>query len=211
MLKKEQMQKHFIEFKNNDQEATKIIITNLMELSDNLMKKYCTNTNIETDELKSCCNIGMSNAMRFYTPNDDIYFMNYAGKCIYNELMFHMKKQKSNNLHYDKNCLNQISNNQYNEFEETIENIELMDLLHQGIKNLDKTKQTIITLYYGLNDHTKYNQTQIANLMNISQSQVQKLLVISIKDLQIQLTNNGYHIPKTNFLRPVVKYSKKHR
>ena len=158
------------------------------EISDNLalvtymIEKYWPK--FDEDLFQTGC-IGLIKAVDSYDPNRGVKKSTYYGKCILNEI--YMSNRKYAAIKNGKN-IKHISLN--NIIDDNIEYIDLIpdktnieeeviindeyNALYSAYNNLNNTDKLIIKYSFGLFNTPKKTQTEIGNLVNMSQASVSK-------------------------------------
>lgn len=158
------------------------------EISDNLalvtyiIEKYWPK--FDEDLFQTGC-MGLIKAVDSYDPNRGVKKSTYYGKCILNEI--YMSNRKYAAIKNGKN-IKHISLN--NIIDDNIEYIDLIpdktnieeevimndeyDALYNSYNNLNDTDQLIIKYAFGLFNTPKKTQTEIGDLVNMSQASVSK-------------------------------------
>lgn len=135
------------------------------------------------DEYYDVGMIGLVKASQHYT-SDKGKFSTYACRCIANEILIELRKQKTGKRNAQVVSINQIiySNGTNNiTLEETIisnENIEedliekeQYETMHNLINNLEENDRELIKNYYGVG-RKKMTQIELAEITNLSQAQI---------------------------------------
>ena len=158
------------------------------EISDNLalvtymIEKYWPK--FDEDLFQTGC-VGLIKAVDSYDPNRGVKKSTYYGKCILNEI--YMSNRKYAAIKNGKN-IKHISLN--NIIEDNIEYIDLIpdktnieeeviindeyNTLYSAYNNLNDIDKLIIKYTFGLFNTSRKTQTEIGNLVNMSQASVSK-------------------------------------
>lgn len=193
----EKLNELFIEYKKgNLNNRNKIIEVNLRLVSrliKNYYKSFCESLYyIEYDDLFEVGCIGLIKAVDSYDISHKVKFVTYASRCILNEiLMFLRKNKKLGNI-------NSLNNNIDDEFEfmdlllddTNIENDyidkELKKEVIESLVVLSELERKIVIMYFGINS-LSYSQAQISEMLNISASYVSRILARSYKKMHLYL------------------------
>lgn len=173
-------------------------------------KKF-QNTRIEHAELVDIANLGLTKALNGYRKNRGVKFSTYAHNCMYNEILFYLRKEKkhhentvsfNNPVATDKDGHvfeeeSRISETQMGTYkrslEEEAEIHEAVDCLNEIVKGLNETERFIITSRFGLGGTEILTQKQIADKINMSQANISKLeKTIMTKISKLLTTQYGF-------------------
>ena len=95
ILTKEQTKQLFIECKNGNSEARNELINhNIALVINQVVKKFCTN-NYDRRDLVSIGLIGLIKSVDTFDVNRNISFSTYATKCIDNEILMFLRRDKN--------------------------------------------------------------------------------------------------------------------
>ena len=92
-LSKEDELKYLIKSKEGDIEARNILIEHNLRLVVFLAKKY-ENTSIDLEDLVSIGTIGLIKGVNTYKLDKNIKLATYASRCIDNEILMYLRKNK---------------------------------------------------------------------------------------------------------------------
>lgn len=202
-----ELQKLFKEYSKNNIDRDELVKQNIRLVINAIQKYY--NIEIEADDLFQIGCIGLIKSIDTYDLSKGIAFSTYANTCIRNEINMVLRKRKQK-----KRCSMTLSINAKNpidiEFEEIIkpntmsieENYELKESyfeVRELVKRLQKRDKAVITLYFGFNCEP-HSQMKIADILNISQSLVSKIIKSSLNKIKYQLNSsiiNEIHVNKT--------------
>lgn len=154
-------------------------------------KKF-QNTGIDHDELTGIAYLGFTKALNGYKKNRGVKFTTYAYNCMFNEILFYLRKEKkhrdktvpmSNPVTTDKDGHifdeeSRISSQIHNEersLEDTAIIGQAVEFLNEIIDELSETEQLIIKSRYGLHGHKIKTQKEIADETKMSQANISKL------------------------------------
>ena len=157
-----------------------------MRLVAHIIKKYyhCVS---DQDDLVSIGTIGLIKAVNTYNPDKKIKLSSYASRCIENEILMHFRNCKKS--------AQDISLNEAIDSDKDGNPLTLMDIMATedciiddidtkinleklyGYMNevLSKREIEILTLRFGLYNHTPLTQREIAKMLNISRSYVSRI------------------------------------
>lgn len=151
-----------------------------------LAKKY-ENTNVDLEDLVSIGTIGLIKAINTYKMDKNIKLATYASRCIDNEILMHLRKNKKRrgevsfeeSLSYDMDGnelhLEDVLGTEADIVTRDLETeIEKKVLLEEIDKLEDRDKQIMI-LRYGLLNGEEMTQKDVADLLGISQSYISRI------------------------------------
>ncbi len=185
-LGKEEELECLIKAKQGDEEARNKLIEHNLRLVVFLAKKY-ENTGYDIEDLVSIGSIGLIKGINTYKIDKNIKLATYASRCIANEILMFLRKNKRRNgeisfedaLNYDsegnelhlEDILGTEGDIVIKEFEDKIDR----ELLKEQINLLDDREREIMTMRYGLNNTTEYTQKEVATMLGISQSYISRI------------------------------------
>ena len=180
-----------------DEEAKNKLIEHNLRLVVFLAKKY-DNTGYELEDLISIGTIGLIKGISTYKLDKNIKLATYASRCIYNEILMFLRKNKKrkkeisleDSLNYDnegnelhlEDVLGTSNDLVSDEYEKSVEK----NLVSKEINKLNAREKQIMILRYGLNNTDSYTQKEVADILGISQSyisRIEKKVIKNIKDL----------------------------
>ncbi|MFJ8531395.1 sigma-70 family RNA polymerase sigma factor [Bacillus sp. NPDC094106] len=166
-----------------------------------VVQKFAS-SQIDTDELSSAGMVGYAKALKAFDKNKDVKFSTFAVRCIINEILFFLRKEKKHTINnVSLNTVLSVDKNgngfhledivvESNSDEKTLEDQVIEDshkrMIRQAIKKLSEDEQYIMTYRYGLDNGIEKTQKQIAEDINMSQanvSKIQKQCLLKIKRL----------------------------
>lgn len=166
-----------------------------------VVKKFRVN-NSDYEELVSVGMMGYAKALDKFSPVRGIKFATFAIHCIYNEILFHLRKEKKiqqNNtsintkLSTDKNgndlVLEDIIPDTNPTPAEHIQNDARRQILLQALKELSCTGRFIMIYRYGLDRGIILTQKDIAKKLDMSQANISKIEKTSLEALNESLRN----------------------
>ena len=161
-----------------------------------LAKKY-ENTGYELDDLVSIGSIGLIKGINTYKPDKNIKLATYASRCIANEILMFLRKNKKRKteisfedaLNYDnegnelhlEDILGTEDDLVSKEYEDKVDKLALQ----KEINKLKPRDKQIMVMRYGLNNTKEYTQKEVAELLGISQSYISRIEKKVIKNLKI--------------------------
>jgi len=160
-----------------------------------LAKKY-ESTGYDIEDLVSIGSIGLIKGIETYKPDKNIKLATYASRCIANEILMFIRKNKKRKseisfedaLNYDaegnelhlEDILGTEEDIVFKEFESNA----FKENLKKELNILTEREKVIMTLRYGLNNTDDYTQKEVAEILGISQSYISRIEKKVIKRLQ---------------------------
>ena len=194
-LTKEEEDKYLDEFKNGSIEAKNKLIEHNLRLVVYLSKKY-ENTKIDLEDLVSIGTIGLIKGVNTYKKDKNIKLATYASRCIDNEILMYLRKNKKRNadvsleesLSYDAEGnelhLEDILGTDSDLITKEVEDNDLKRILLNEISNLPIRDKEIMKLRYGLFGEKEVTQKELAKRLNISQSYISRIEKKVIKKIK---------------------------
>ncbi len=196
-LSKEEELSYLIKAKKGDEEAKNILIEHNLRLVVFLAKKY-ENTGYDIEDLVSIGSIGLIKGINTYKIDKNIKLATYASRCISNEILMFLRKNKKrkkeisleDSLNYDnegnelhlEDVLGTDTDLVSDEYERQVER----NFISKEINKLNQREKQIMVLRYGLNNTESYTQKEVAEMLGISQSyisRIEKKVIRNIKNL----------------------------
>lgn len=169
-----------------DKNARDLLIEKNLRLVAHIAKKYNNNKDLQED-LISIGTIGLIKAIDSYSLDKKTKLATYASKCVENEILMHLRKNKKLNLEVSLNEVIGVDRDGSEiVLEELIDNKEkpIIDQIYQK-DNIDTflnifhiltpKEQDILSKRYGLNNYDKMTQNEIAKEYHISRSYVSRI------------------------------------
>lgn len=195
-LDKEEELDYILKAKQGDINARNKLIEHNLRLVVFLAKKY-ESTGYDLEDLVSIGSIGLIKGIETYKPDKNIRLATYASRCIANEILMYIRKNKKrktevsledsltfdaegNELHLE-DVLGTDDNVIFNEFSNKVDR----ELLKKELVKLNEREKLIMTLRYGLNNSDEYTQKEVADMLGISQSYISRIEKKIIKKLQL--------------------------
>ena len=194
-LSKEEELKYLKEFENGSIEAKNKLIEHNLRLVVYLSKKY-ENTKIDLEDLVSIGTIGLIKGINTYKTDKNIKLATYASRCIDNEILMYLRKNKKRNadvsleesLSYDAEGnelhLEDILGTAPDLVTKELEDNDLKMTLMKEINKLPKRDREIMKLRYGLFGEKEITQKELAEKLNISQSYISRIEKKVIKKIK---------------------------
>ena len=194
-LSKEEENDLVLRCKSGDTLAKDKLIEHNLRLVVFLAKKY-ESTGYDLEDLVSIGSIGLIKGINTYKPNKNIKLATYASRCITNEILMFIRKNKKRkgeisleeSLNFDSEGnelhLEDVLGTENEIVENEFELKQNKELLKREIDNLDKRDKEIMTLRYGLNNTKEYTQKEVAQMLGISQSYISRIEKKVISNIQ---------------------------
>ena len=184
-----------IKSNNGDVDARNKLILHNLRLVVFLAKKY-DNTNETLEDLVSIGSIGLIKGINTYKPDKNIKHATYASRCIENEILMFLRKNKKRNseISFEDSINFDGEGNELHledvfgtdpelipkAYEDKIDKIILL----KEIEKLGDRDKEIIKMRYGLMGSEEYTQKEVADMLGISQSYISRIEKKTIKKLQ---------------------------
>ncbi len=183
--------------KQGDIDAKNKLIEHNLRLVVFLSKKY-ESTGYEMEDLVSIGTIGLIKGIETYKIDKNIKLATYASRCISNEILMFLRKNKKrkkeisleDSLNYDNEGnelhLEDVLGTDHDLVSEEYERGVEANFVSQEINKLKAREKQIMVLRYGLNNTESYTQKEVADLLGISQSyisRIEKKVIRNIKNL----------------------------
>ena len=180
-----------------DEEAKNKLIEHNLRLVVFLAKKY-DNIGYEMEDLISIGTIGLIKGISTYKLDKNIKLATYASRCISNEILMFLRKNKKrkkeisleDSLNYDNEGnelhLEDVLGTDYDIVSDEYERQVEKNMLTKELNKLGDRDKQIMILRYGLNNGESYTQKEVADILGISQSyisRIEKKVIKNIKEL----------------------------
>lgn len=194
-LSKEEETKYLTEAQNGSVEAKNKLIEHNLRLVVYLSKKY-ENTKIDLEDLVSIGTIGLIKGINTYKMDKNIKLATYASRCIDNEILMYLRKNKKRNadvsleesLSFDAEGnelhLEDILGTDPDLVTKELEDNDLKLTLLKEIDKLPKRDKEIMKLRYGLFGEKEITQKELAERLSISQSYISRIEKKVIKKIK---------------------------
>lgn len=185
-LSKEDEVKYLKEFENGSIDAKNKLIEHNLRLVVYLSKKY-ENAKIDLEDLVSIGTIGLIKGINTYKMDKNIKLATYASRCIDNEILMYLRKNKKRNadvsleesLSFDAEGnelhLEDILGTEPDLVTKELEDNDLKMTLMKEINKLPERDKEIMKLRYGLFGEKEITQKELAEKLNISQSYISRI------------------------------------
>ena len=160
-----------------------------------LAKKY-HDTMYDLEDLVSIGTIGLIKAIKTYKLDKNIKLATYASRCIDNEILMFLRKNKKRNsevsfedsINFDSEGnelhIEDVFGTEEDIVEKSIENKDNRILLEKEVYKLSERDRKIIELRYGLFGKKELTQKELADKLCISQSYISRIEKKVIKKLK---------------------------
>ena len=179
-----------------DLDARNKLIEHNLRLVVFLSKKY-TNSMYDLEDLVSIGTIGLIKGIKTYKLDKNIKLATYAYRCIDNEILMFLRKNKKRNnevsfedsVNFDNEGnelhIEDIYGTDEDIIQKAIEDKDNKLLLEREIKNLSGRDKEIIEFRYGLFGKKELTQKDLADKLAISQSYISRIEKKVIKRLKL--------------------------
>ena len=193
-LSKEDEDKLLIDFHNGNMAAKNKLIEHNLRLVVFLSKKY-ESTKIDLEDIVSIGTIGLIKGINTFKGDKNIKLATYCSRCIDNEILMHIRKNKKRNLDvsldeslsYDKEgnelTLKDVLGTESDIVTKGLEENDLKKIMREEINKLNDRDKKIMTMRYGLDGNDELTQKEVADLLGISQSYISRIEKKVIKDI----------------------------
>lgn len=176
----------FEELAKGNLQAREKLINHNLRLVAHVAKKYENNMD-DMEDLISIGTIGLIKAIDSYQPTMQTKLATYAGRCINNEILMHLRTNKKRSLDVSLSesvgmdrdgsdiVLEDVIEAPQVDFNELIEMDDNIDSLHQYLNVLEQREKEILIYRYGLFNHDELTQKEIAKKYHISRSYVSRI------------------------------------
>ena len=193
-LSKEDEERLLIDFHNGNMAAKNKLIEHNLRLVVFLSKKY-ESTKIDLEDIVSIGTIGLIKGINTFKGDKNIKLATYCSRCIDNEILMHIRKNKKRNLDvsldeslsYDKEgnelTLKDVLGTESDIVTKGLEENDLKKIMREEINKLNDRDKKIMTKRYGLDGSDELTQKEVADLLGISQSYISRIEKKVIKDI----------------------------
>lgn len=216
-LSKEEFLENLKEYKEGNIEARdKLIIHNYKLILKQVLNKF-GDTPYEKEDLISIGGIGLIKAIDTFDITKNNAFSSYATRCINNEILMYIRKEKkylkdikledtislSDN---DEVKLEYLIADKNSDFIENYYEKELYEEVRRQVNKLDGRNKEIVKLYFGFYNNIRYSQEEIGALMNIHRTNISNVIHREIKKIEKNLIAQKFIESKTS--SKIKKYNK---
>ena len=188
-----------------------LIVHNIKLVLHEVLVKF-NGFDYDKKDLISSGNIGLIRAVDTYDMSKGVEFSTYAVRCIDNEILYFMRSQRKHEGIDSINRVFFVSEDGTYEFAivDTIsDDVDLVydyevseehKIVKQLVDNLPESCKMPILLYFGFFNNQVYSQKEIAEVLQLSQSHVSKLINKGLKIIGNQLDNLGVFSIKNSLI-----------
>ena len=209
-LTKEQTYEYFKQYNFGNKEARKKLIEHNIRLVLYEVSRKFSKFNCDNEDLVSVGIIGLIKGVETFDISKSFEFATYATKCIDNEILMFLRKNKKHIENYsfediviqfngggDVNLEGILANDEdlVIEYEEK----ENRQLLKELIEQLPDLEKETIKLYYGFGNGVSHTQKEIAEKFNYSQTYISRVIKKGLLKLENLLKEFGDDNVKQNF------------
>ena len=175
--------------------AKDVLVEHNLRLVVFIAKRY-ENKGDSLEDLVSIGTIGLIKGINTYKIDKNIRLATYASRCISNEILMHIRKNKKRNgdisledaLTYDgegnelhlEDVIGTSEDVVYKEYEKKVD----INILRNNINLLNERDKQIMVMRYGLFNTNAYTQKEVAELLGISQSYISRIEKKVIRNLK---------------------------
>ena len=194
-LEEKEELEYLIKAQKGDEEARNKLIEHNLRLVVFIAKKF-ENCRETLEDLVSIGSIGLIKGINTYKVDKNIRLATYASRCISNEILMFIRKNKKRNkdisledaLTYDGEGnelhLEDIVGTSEDLVQKEYEKMVDIDCLKKFIETLSERDKKIMIMRYGLNKGEEYTQKEVASMLGISQSYISRIEKKVIKKLK---------------------------
>lgn len=169
----------------NSDKAREMLIVHNLRLVVYIARKF-ESTGIGIEDLISIGTIGLIKAVNTFCPERNIKLATYASRCIENEILMYLRKNKERsevsideplNIDWDGNelLLSDILGTDPDTINARIDREVERDVLHSAVSKLSAREKRIMEMRFGLGGYKEHTQKEVACIIGISQSYISRL------------------------------------
>ena len=194
-LSKEEENFYVLKSLDGDAEAKNKLIEHNLRLVVYLAKRY-EGANYDLEDLVSIGTIGLIKGINTYKPDKNIKLATYASRCIDNEILMFLRKNKrrkaevsfEDSLSFDAEGnelhLEDVLGTEPDIVTKGLDDELNYNLLQNELEKLSERDKKIIVLRYGLDGNEEMTQKDVADNLKISQSYISRIEKKVIKKLK---------------------------
>ncbi|MDD3653317.1 MAG: RNA polymerase sporulation sigma factor SigE [Desulfotomaculaceae bacterium] len=182
---------------SGDAAVRSVLIERNLRLVVYIARKF-ENTGVGIEDLVSIGTIGLIKAVNTFDPVKKIKLATYASRCIENEILMYLRRNKTRtevsfdeplNIDWDGNelLLSDVLGTDNDVIYKYIEDEVEKKLLYLALQKLSGRERKIVELRFGLENGAEKTQKEVADLLGISQSYISRLEKRIIKRLQKEI------------------------
>lgn len=200
VLVDEEFRFYFDKFKSGDMEARNILINHNIRLVLMVIQKYFSHSTYEFEELLSTGMFGLIKAIDTYDIDRDNKLSAYASKCIKNEILMYIRKNKKDEDYTfvafddyistdgESFILSEVIADSGIDMESKFIDVDLLMyrnvLINQLMECLSDIEREAIMMKFGFKDGKIYLQEDIARVINVSRPHVSKVLARALEKIK---------------------------
>lgn len=180
-----------------DPEARSLLIERNLRLVAFIARRF-ENSGVGIEDLISIGTLGLVKAVNTFRSDKNIKLATYASRCIENEILMYFRKVSGKqevsldeplNTDWDGNelLLSDVLGSDELPVGQEIEDAEERLALRRAVARLEPRERLIIELRFGLNGRREMTQTEVAELLGISQSYISRLEKKILRKLRREL------------------------
>lgn len=202
VLSNDEFSDYYYLFKKGDMNARNILIERNMKLVESIVRNKFLDSGFELEELFEIGMIGLVKAIDSFDIELNNKISTYASKCIQNEILMYMRKNKNNIDIFSLDAPIVCDLDNLITFGELLED-DKIDLENDMIKLelerniirlvfnvLDDREKRILMMYYGFKNNKLYNHEEIAVELNVHRATVTKIITRSLKKIKQEILLN---------------------
>ncbi len=201
-MNKDEADFYFQQKLNGDPEVRDYIITRNIRLVKIIVHSRFGNTPYEEEELVSVGLIGLIKSVDTFNVSKNYAFGTYAEKCITNEILMFMRREKRHNVvqsldtptDRDKDGNETLLGDRLEDPTNPILACEekfIWKEIRRIVSNLSERDRKVILLYFGFYNDKCYTTWEIAQMLGITQTYVSRLIRKSLKKIAEKLKEKG--------------------
>lgn len=191
-LSNQQIYEYFKKYELGDMEAKKQIILHNTRLVLNVALKY-SSMPYELKELIAVGMLGLTKSVDAFDINKNSCFSTYAGVGIENAICAFMKKSRKSIYDVSLDELTSCSElrDGSSDFTDDFGKQEVYMAIRKFVDELPDRERKVVELYFGFINDEVYSQKEIAEMLDVTQSYVSRLVNQSIYKIGKKLLKEG--------------------
>ena len=179
----------------------KLIIYNIKLVLFEVTTKF-QSVECNKEDLVSIGSLGLVKAINTFNIKKGVQFSTYAKKCIDNEIISFLRRNKKHNniesfdktiCYYSNGKAPKLNDFLYdnNNWLEKFEDKEVLKIVMELVNQLPSMEKEIIMLYFGFYDNRVYKQREIADRLHITRAYVSFLINKIVNKIRLELRDLG--------------------
>lgn len=185
--------------RQGDMTARHQLIEHNLRLVAHVIKKY-HNSGEDLDDLISIGTIGLIKGIDSFDPDKGVRLATYCARCIDNEVLMHLRARKKSSRDlslYDpigvdregnEISLMDVLGTDGDVVADKVEMDVVMEWVRSFVKELTPKERLVLELRFGLRDHERLTQRDIAKKLKISRSYVSRIEKRAVRKILKELT-----------------------